>query len=193
MTQPALFVIEYALAQLLMKWGIQPDVMIGHSIGEYVAACLAGVFSLEDALALVAERGRLMQQMPAGSMLSVRLTEAEVQRYLNNELDLAVVNAPSQCVVAGPIEAIEQLEKDLAANKVDCTRLHTSHAFHSAMMQPVLAPFTEKVRAVKRNARGFGSFRTSPARGSRPSRQRILSIGRGIWRRQFGLRMASRL
>ena len=148
MTQPALFVIEYALAQLLMKWGIQPEVMIGHSIGEYVAACLAGVFSLEDALALVAERGRLMQQMPAGSMLSVRLTEAEVRRYLNNELDLAVVNAPSQCVVAGPNERDRTTGKDLAAHKVDCTRLHTSHAFHSAMMQPVLAPFTEKVKAV---------------------------------------------
>jgi acyl transferase domain-containing protein/acyl carrier protein len=150
-TQPALFVIEYALAQLLMTWGIRPVAMIGHSIGEYVAACLAGVFSVEDALVLVAERGRLMQQMPGGAMLSVRLSEDEVQPFLDGDVCLAAVNAPSQCVVAGPFEPIEQLEKKLTAQKVDYTRLHTSHAFHSEMMRPVLAPFTESVRAFKRN------------------------------------------
>ena len=151
-TQPSLFVIEYALAHLLMSWDIQPVATIGHSIGEYVAACLAGVFSLEDALSLVAERGRLMQQMPAGAMLSVRLTEDEVQPFLDSDLSLAAVNAPSQCVVSGPIEAIDKLEKKITAQKVDCTRLHTSHAFHSEMMRPVLAPFTESVRAFKRNS-----------------------------------------
>lgn len=150
-TQPSLFVIEYALAHLLMTWGIQPVAMIGHSIGEYVAACLAGVFSLEDALILVAERGRLMRQMPPGAMLSVRLTEAEVQPFLDPDLCLAAVNAPSQCVVAGSIEAIDKLEKKLTAQKLDYTRLHTSHAFHSEMMRPMLAPFTESVRALKRN------------------------------------------
>jgi acyl transferase domain-containing protein/acyl carrier protein len=151
-TQPSLFVIEYALAQLLMSWGIQPVAMIGHSIGEYVAACLAGVFSLEDALSLVAERGRLMQQMPAGAMLSVRLTEDEVRPFLDSDLCLAAVNAPNHCVVSGPIEAIDALEKKITAQKLDCTRLHTSHAFHSEMMRPVLAPFTESVRAFKRSS-----------------------------------------
>jgi acyl transferase domain-containing protein/acyl carrier protein len=151
MTQPALFTIEYALARLLMKWGLRPEATIGHSIGEYVAACLAGVFSLEDALMLVAERGRLMQQMPPGAMLSVRMTEDAVRPLLGQDLSLAAVNAPSQCVVAGPVVAIDKLEKELAKRKLDCTRLHTSHAFHSEMMKPVLAPFIEKVRAVKRN------------------------------------------
>lgn len=164
-TQPALFVVEYALAQLLMKWGIQPETMIGHSIGEYVAACLAGVFSLEDALALVAERGRLMQQMPAGAMLSVRLSEEEVRPLLLRDLCVAAVNAPSQCVVAGPFGAIEKLEKELAARKLDCTRLHTSHAFHSEMMKPMLAAFIEKVSAVERN----------------PPRLRFVSNVTGTW------------
>lgn len=154
-TQPSLFIIEYALAQLLMTWGIQPAAMIGHSIGEYVAACLAGVFTLEDALILVAERGRLMQQMPAGAMLSVRLSEDEVRPFLDADLNLAAVNAPPQCVVAGPNEAIGKLEKKLTAHKVDWTRLHTSHAFHSEMMRPVLAPFTEKVRGFKRKFPGL--------------------------------------
>ncbi|HKR15458.1 MAG TPA: beta-ketoacyl synthase N-terminal-like domain-containing protein [Pyrinomonadaceae bacterium] len=154
-TQPALFVVEYALAQLLMSWGIRPEAMIGHSIGEYVAACLAGVFSLEDALVLVAERGRLMQRMPAGAMLSVRMSEEEVRPLLGRDLSLAAVNAPSQCVVAGPFVAVEKLEKELAARKVDCTRLRTSHAFHSEMMKPMLATFIEKVSAVERNAPGI--------------------------------------
>lgn len=149
LTQPALFVIEYALARLLMVWGIRPEALIGHSIGEYVAACLAGVFSLEDALALVAERGRLMQQMPPGAMLSVRLGEAELAPFLCAGLSLAAVNAPAQCVVAGPADAIAGLQKQLAERGHDCLRLRTSHAFHSEMMQPVLAPFADRVRAVE--------------------------------------------
>jgi acyl transferase domain-containing protein/acyl carrier protein len=151
LAQPALFVVEYALAQLLIDWGVRPQVMIGHSIGEYVAACLAGVFSLADALTLVAERGRLMQQMPAGAMLSIRLAEENVVSFLSSELNLAVVNAPEQCVVAGPASAIDALQKHLAEQKVDCSRLHTSHAFHSEMMKPALAPFIEMVKKVKRN------------------------------------------
>ena len=152
LAQPALFVVEYALAQLLMEWGIRPQAMIGHSIGEYVAACLSGVFSLEDALALVAERGRLMQQMRAGAMLSVRLAEKDLASLLKTGLSLAAVNAPSQCVIAGETSAIDALQKQLTEQKVDCSRLHTSHAFHSEMMQPALAPFIEKVKGVKRNA-----------------------------------------
>jgi phthiocerol/phenolphthiocerol synthesis type-I polyketide synthase E len=148
-TQPALFVVEYALAKLLQSWGVEPQAMIGHSIGEYVAATLAGVLALEDALALVAARGRLMQSLPTGAMLSVPLSEQETVALLDDQLSLAAVNAPSRCVVSGPHAAIETLEAKLAAQGVDCRRLHTSHAFHSLMMEPILAQFTELVRRIR--------------------------------------------
>ena len=139
-TQPALFAIEYALARLWMSWGIRPQAMIGHSIGEYVAACLAGVFPLEQALALVAARGRLMQDLPSGSMLAVPLSEEKVAPLLGQELSLAAVNGPSLCVVSGPTDAVAALEKKLAGTV--CRPLLTSHAFHSAMMEPILERFT---------------------------------------------------
>ena len=97
-TQPALFCIEYALAQLWMSWGVVPSAMIGHSIGEYVAACLANVFSLEDALALVAARGQLMQELSPGAMLAVMLSETETRSLLGNGLALAAVNSAKNCV-----------------------------------------------------------------------------------------------
>ena len=150
-TQPALFVIEYALAKLWMEWGIRPQAMIGHSIGEYVAACLAGVFSLEDALALVATRGRLMQQLPGGAMLSVPLAEAEVQPLLDAQLSIGVINGPARCVVSGSLEALEALQNRLTRQGVTYQRLHTSHAFHSPMMEPILGLFTEQVKRVKLN------------------------------------------
>ncbi len=150
-TQPALFVIEYALAKLLMAYGIQPDGMVGHSIGEYVAACLAGVFTLEDALALVAERGRLMQQAEPGSMLGVLLSEPETRVLLENaaHLHIAAVNAPSICVVSGPTSEINAFEKLLEEKDAPCRRLHTSHAFHSEMMDPILDSFRAAVCRVK--------------------------------------------
>ena len=123
--------------------------MIGHSIGEYVAAHLAGVFSLADALLLVAERGRLMQSMPKGAMLAVHLPVAELQDRLPPGLSVAAVNAPSFCVVSGEIPAIEALEQDLRRRDLPATRLHTSHAFHSAMMDPILDPFRDKLRTMK--------------------------------------------
>ena len=147
-TQPALFTIEYSLAKLWMSWGIQPHAMVGHSIGEYVAACLAGVFTLEDGLALVAARGKMMQALPGGSMLSIPLSEAEILPLLNGDLSLAVINGPKMCVVSGPDDAIESLQTKLTARSVICRKLRTSHAFHSAMMDPILAPFTELVRTV---------------------------------------------
>ncbi|GAB1539414.1 beta-ketoacyl synthase N-terminal-like domain-containing protein [Scytonema sp. NUACC21] len=150
-TQPAMFVTEYALAQLWMSWGVSPAATIGHSIGEYVAACLAGVFSLEDALALVAARGRLMQQLPSGAMLSVPLSEEALQPWLNEELSLAAINAPSLCVVSGSEGAIAQLQSRLTQEGVECRRLHTSHAFHSQMMDSILEPFTEEVKKVTLN------------------------------------------
>ncbi|MEH2270277.1 MAG: SDR family NAD(P)-dependent oxidoreductase [Nostoc sp.] len=148
-TQPALFVIEYALAQLWMSWGISPQAMIGHSIGEYVAACLAGVMSVEDGLRLVAARGRLMQQLPSGAMLSVPLPEAEVRGLLNENLSLAASNAPALCVVSGTDDAIDTLQNQLQG--IECRRLHTSHAFHSPMMEPILEPFEKEVSKVKLN------------------------------------------
>ncbi|WP_449417833.1 type I polyketide synthase [Phormidium nigroviride] len=149
-TQPVLFIIEYALAQLWMSWGVLPEAAIGHSIGEYVAATLAGVFSLEDALILVATRGRLMQQLPAGAMLAVPLSEQEIE--LSEELSLAVINAPSLCVVSGSIKAVDELQNRLMELGLDCRRLHTSHAFHSDMMEPIIGPFITEVRKVKLKA-----------------------------------------
>jgi acyl transferase domain-containing protein len=143
--QPALFVVEYALARLWMSWGVRPEALIGHSIGEYVAACLAGVLSLADALMLVALRGRLIQQLPGGAMLSVPLPEAELLPLLGAQLALAAVNGPALCVVAGPPAAITALHEQLAERGVETRRLHTSHAFHSAMLDPILDVFTEHV------------------------------------------------
>lgn len=145
-TQPALFVVEYALAQLWMAWGISPQAMLGHSVGEYVAACLAGVISLEDALALVAMRGQLMQQLPTGSMLAVSLPEAEVKALLDEKLSLAASNGPSLCVVSGTHDAVDAFQDKILAKDIDCRRLHTSHAFHSPMMDPILEPFTQSVK-----------------------------------------------
>lgn len=146
--QPALFTIEYAMAQLWMSWGIKPAAMIGHSLGEYVAACLAGVMSLPDALALVAARGRLMQELPAGAMCAVPLSETELEP-LDERLSIAAVNGSSLCVVSGMTEAIAALENQLAAKGVICRRLHTSHAFHSEMMRPIMGSFAEALRRVE--------------------------------------------
>ncbi|HZN10057.1 MAG TPA: type I polyketide synthase, partial [Blastocatellia bacterium] len=148
-TQPALFVIEYALAKLWIAWGVRPQTMIGHSIGEYTAACLAGVFTIEEALRLVAARGRLMQQLPPGGMLSIPLPEAEVRPLLSAGLSLAAVNAPALCVASGPATDIEALADLLAGRGVETQRLHTSHAFHSGMMDPILGPFSEEVRRLE--------------------------------------------
>jgi acyl transferase domain-containing protein/thioesterase domain-containing protein/acyl carrier protein len=138
-TQPVLFSIEYALAQWWMAHGIMPSAMIGHSIGEYAAACLAGVFSLEDGLHLSAIRGRLMGEMPPGSMLSVAAAAGTLS--FPKELALAAINGPEQCVVSGPTDAIQTFARELEKRAVPCRLLHTSHAFHSAMMDPMLESF----------------------------------------------------
>ena len=147
-TQPALFVIEYTLAKLWMGLGISPHALVGHSIGEYVAACLAGVFSLKDALFLVATRGRMVQDAPAGAMLAVHLPERQVQSLLGRRLSLAAVNAPSQCVVSGPLDAIEEFEHGLVQHQQGYSRLRTSHAFHSEMMAPISEAFIAEVQKV---------------------------------------------
>jgi phthiocerol/phenolphthiocerol synthesis type-I polyketide synthase E len=150
--QPSLFAVEYALARLFRSWGLEPDAMLGHSIGEYVAATLAGVFTLPDALRLVAARGRLMQSMPAGSMLAVQLDEAEVRAGLPGELSVAAVNGPGACVISGPGDAVAAYAAELADREVGSRVLRTSHAFHSAMMEPILGAFLREVTAVPRSA-----------------------------------------
>jgi acyl transferase domain-containing protein len=152
LTQPILFVVEYALAKLWMEWGVNPQAMIGHSVGEYVAACLAGVFSLEDALTLIAIRGKLMQSLPSGSMIAVPLSENKLQHFLNEELCLAAVNGVSLCVVSGSTEAIKNLQTKLSEENVVSRALHTSHAFHSKMMEPILDGFVEQVKKITLNA-----------------------------------------
>ncbi len=145
---PALFVIEYALARLWMSWGVRPQSLLGHSIGEYVAACLAGIFSLEDALATVALRGRLMQECPQGTMLSVELGAQDVTSYLNDDLTLAVCNAPQLSVISGSGAAIEALQNRLQKAEIACRPLHTSHAFHSPLMEEAIAPLLRHLEGV---------------------------------------------
>ncbi|MCP5155944.1 MAG: amino acid adenylation domain-containing protein [Ectothiorhodospiraceae bacterium] len=147
-TQPALFAVEYAAAELWRSWGVTPSAMLGHSIGEYVAAAQAGVMSLSDALAVVAERGRLMAALPRGAMLSVGLSETELLARIGAEIDVASVNGVRSCVVSGPEAAVERLRAELDGEGVDARRLRTSHAFHSAMMEPALAAFERRLRDV---------------------------------------------
>jgi acyl transferase domain-containing protein/acyl carrier protein len=141
-TQPALFAVEYAAARMWQRCGIEPAAMLGHSVGEYVAACLAGVMTLEDALRLVAARGALIQSMPAGAMLAIPLTEDQVRPLLTEGLSIAAVNAHHQTVASGPIEEIAALEAVLTERKTVSKRLRTSHAFHSAMLEPAIAQLT---------------------------------------------------
>jgi phthiocerol/phenolphthiocerol synthesis type-I polyketide synthase E len=141
--QPALFLVEYALAQLWRQWGIRPQALIGHSLGEYVAACLAGVADLETMLPLVALRGKLMNQQPEGAMLSVAQAAEQVVAQLPGDLVLAADNAPNLCVVAGSVAAIARYQQQLEAQNIPCRRLKTSHAFHSPLMAGAVAPFRQ--------------------------------------------------
>src|SRR5579864_2687782 len=148
---PILFTVEYAMAKLWMHWGVRPATVMGHSIGEYAAACIAGVFSLEDALAVVSARGRLMQRMPAGCMTGVMLPETQLNSLLASigGISMAAVNGPSACVVSGPEEAITELEHLLAQGGVLYRRIHISHACNSSMMDPILQEFRNAARNVK--------------------------------------------
>jgi acyl transferase domain-containing protein len=152
LAQPAVFVIEYALARLLMHWGIRPQAMLGYSLGEYVAATLAGVLSLEDALTLVARRARLIAALPAGAMLSVALSAEDLQAYLQAheayEVDLAVIAAPQTCVVSGTPEMIAAFEAALIEDEIACFRVETTHAFHSRMLQPAKKALTQLVKGM---------------------------------------------
>jgi amino acid adenylation domain-containing protein len=151
-TQPAIFITSYAMAKLWMSWGIQPSVFTGHSIGEFVAAHFAGIFSLPDALKLITERAKLVSEVAEGDMLSVRTTAAELEKILPDNLSIAVINSNKLSVVAGEKDAVAAFAKTLEEKGIPDRLLQTSHAFHSAMMDDIVAPFETIVKSVKLNA-----------------------------------------
>jgi acyl transferase domain-containing protein/surfactin synthase thioesterase subunit len=149
-TQPALFALEYALAQLWQSWGIKPALVMGHSVGEYVAACLAGVFSLEDGLKLIAHRGRLMQSLPPdGAMAVVRASLTQVQSMIDQEtsgqenppISIAAINGSENIVISGDRELVFQLSQKFEYQGIQTTPLRVSHAFHSPLMEPIIEEF----------------------------------------------------
>ena len=153
-TQPALFAIEYALYELWRSWGIQPQLVVGHSVGEYVAAYAAGVFSLEDGLKLIAARGRLMQQLPStGQMVALMTSEARVTHAIarsgRTDVSIAAVNDPNQTVISGSDEAVDVVTTALQADEVRAKRLVVSHAFHSELMEPMLDDFENICKEVR--------------------------------------------
>ena len=151
--QPALFAIEYALAMLWQSWGVRPTAVIGHSLGEYTAACVAGVLSLEDALTLVATRARLMQAMPSGGAMAAVLadeaTVVEALRPHTGRLSIAALNGPTNTVISGDVDALTEVLAALAAAGVSAQRLDVSHAFHSHRMEPALAAFRAAAEQVR--------------------------------------------
>jgi acyl transferase domain-containing protein/glutamate-1-semialdehyde aminotransferase len=149
-TQPAMFIIEYAIARLFEHWGVVPVGMIGHSLGDYVAACLAGVFSRDDALVLLAKRARLMQDLPAGSMLAVRAKADEVQELLSSQVAIAGLNAETMTVLSGDTDAIRAVEETLTSRGIASKYMATSHAFHSAHMDPIVDRFASIVATIPR-------------------------------------------
>jgi acyl transferase domain-containing protein/thioesterase domain-containing protein/aryl carrier-like protein len=146
---PALFTTEYAMAALLGSRGIRPAAMIGHSAGEYVAACLAGVISVQDGLALVALRGRLFETLPVGAMLSVAMPADELRTRMHDDLSIAAINSADLCVASGPVALIDELEAALAADDIDAVRVHIDVAAHSSMLEPILAEFAGFCRTVR--------------------------------------------
>ncbi|RKI67304.1 polyketide synthase [Corallococcus sp. AB049A] len=148
--QLSVFVIEYAVARLWKRWGVQPAVVVGHSLGAYAAATVAGVFRLEDALRLVLERSRILASLPAGAMLAVPLPESDLSPLLNGDLALAAVNGPAQCAVSGPVAEIEALQARLSERGVESKLLRIPGAGHSPLVEPSLAAFTACVQRVER-------------------------------------------
>ena len=152
-TQPALFALEYALAELWRSWGVQPSVVMGHSVGEYVAACVAGVFSLEDGLKLIAERGRLMQALPRdGAMAAVFANKSRVLDAIaphSDRVSIAAVNGPENIVISGQEAALQMILEQFAAEGIKSSRLAVSHAFHSPLMEPMLKAFREVAASIQ--------------------------------------------
>jgi len=150
-TQPAIFVLEYALAKLYMSWGISPAIFTGHSIGEFVAAHFAGVFDLKDALKLISVRAKMVSEVANGSMLSVRMDAEQLEAILPENLSIAAINSNKLCVVAGEDESVAKFAAGLAEKDIPGRLLQTSHAFHSAMMDDIVGSFEEVVKSVKLN------------------------------------------
>ncbi len=146
---PAIFATEYAMAQLLMSWGIRPKSMIGHSLGEYAAACMAGVFSLPDALALVALRARLFESLPPGAMVSVYLPEADVLGLGLEDVGIAAINGPGNCVISGRVTAIEKAARILESKGIEYRRLHIDAASHSSIVDPIVGELGSFLRQLK--------------------------------------------
>jgi acyl transferase domain-containing protein len=161
----ALFTVDYALARLWLSWGVKPAAMLGHSLGEYVAACLAGVFDLPDAISAVLTRGELMAQLPPAAMLAVSLPEADLAPLLGTEVSLSAVNATRQCTVSGPVAAVEKLAARLGEQGVDVRRVHVRRPAHAREMEPVLDRFAAHLRGLT----------------LRPPRERFLSNVTGTW------------
>lgn len=148
-TQPAIFIVEYAMAKLWMSWGIQPSIFVGHSIGEYVAAHFAGILTLKDALLLISSRAKMVSEVAKGSMLSVRLEADQLQALLTNKISIAAINSKKLCVVAGEEDLIAAFAEQLTQKSIPSRLLQTSHALHSAMMDDIVAPFEAVVTSVK--------------------------------------------
>ncbi|MDX2184120.1 MAG: SDR family oxidoreductase [Gemmatimonadaceae bacterium] len=149
---PALFTTQVALATLLKSWGVEPSVMIGHSMGEYTAAYFAGVFSLESGLRLVHVRGKLFETLPKGGMLSVPMSAEALSAHLGSELSIAAINGPELCVASGPVAAIDALERTLAADEIDARRVHIEVAAHSSMLDPILDEFLAFLKTIRFSA-----------------------------------------
>jgi acyl transferase domain-containing protein/NADP-dependent 3-hydroxy acid dehydrogenase YdfG len=153
--QPALFTIEYALARMWIDLGMVPQAFVGHSMGEYVAACLSGVFSLEDALRLIVRRTQLVAQLPPARMLAVVLPESELQPMLPSGLSLALINGPALCIVAGPPASIEEFACSLTERGVMHRPVQNTHAFHSRLLDPIVPAFSAEVRNIRLSAPGI--------------------------------------
>lgn len=149
--QPLAFATQYAMAHSLMSLGVRPHALVGYSLGEYVAGCLAGVFSVDDAVRLTALRARLMSARPGGAMLAVASAPGQLAAHLREGVSIAALNGPELTVLAGSADAIERLGKQLLNDQVACTRLATSHAFHSPMMDPVVEPLRDAFAGVQLN------------------------------------------
>jgi acyl transferase domain-containing protein len=149
---PALFSVEYALAVLLTHWGIVPQAMIGYSIGEYVAACLSGVMTLEDALSVIITQSGLFKKIPHGKMLAVALAEEEVKPFLDDKISLAAVNGPSTCIVSGPVDEVNKLQKRMQIKNIDCLLINSLYAYHSAMVEPIINDVVTMVKKINMNA-----------------------------------------
>ncbi|MDP9079352.1 MAG: amino acid adenylation domain-containing protein [Bacteroidota bacterium] len=148
-TQPAIFIMEYAMAKLWISWGIEPAILTGHSIGEFVAGHLAGIFSLKDALLLISTRAKMVSEVAKGSMLSVRIDAETLATILPANLSIAVINSNKLSVVAGPDDLVVAFSEELSQKSIPSMLLQTSHAFHSAMMDDIVAPFEEVVKSIK--------------------------------------------